>query len=56
MPDALKERLQALLDSQDRDGRLAPRERREALALVELSDMFTLMKLCAARSRKRKPA
>jgi hypothetical protein len=56
MPKALQERLQTLLDRQDRTGRLAPQERREALALVELNDFFSLMRPSVTRPRNRKPA
>ena len=42
---ALKDRLQELLDRQDRDGKLSARERREATALTELVDMLSLMRL-----------
>lgn len=54
MPPALQERLQELLDKQDRDGKLTPRERREASALTELADLLALMKIradLAAKSR-----
>ncbi len=53
MPPALHERLQDLLDRQDREGKLPPRERREAKALVELVDMLSLMKARAALQSKR---
>ncbi len=53
MPPALHERLQDLLDRQDRDGKLTPRERREAKALVELVDMLSLMKARTALQSKR---
>lgn len=49
MPPALHARLQDLLDRQDRDGKLPARERREALALTQLADLLTLMKLRARR-------
>jgi hypothetical protein len=49
LPPALDDRLQELLDRQDRDGKLSPRERREAIALTELVDMLSLMK---ARAHK----
>lgn len=45
LPPALNERLQKLLDRQDRDGKLTRRERREAEALAELVDMLSLMRL-----------
>jgi hypothetical protein len=50
LPAALHERLQALLDRQDREGKLSARERREAHALTELADLLTLMKLKARPS------
>ena len=46
-PPALHDRLQELLDQQDRTGRLSPRERREATVLTELVDMLSLMRLRA---------
>jgi hypothetical protein len=56
LPPALHDRLQDLLDRQDREGKLAPRERREAKALVELVDMLSLMKARAALTvKKRRP-
>jgi hypothetical protein len=51
MPAALEQRLQFLLDKQDESGGLAAGERREAEALVELSEMLTLMKLRARVGR-----
>jgi hypothetical protein len=54
LPPALHARLQELLDRLDYEGKLTRSEHREALALTELSDMLTLMKLKAERvSRKR---
>jgi hypothetical protein len=50
LPPALDDRLQELLDRQDRDGKLSPRERREAAALTELVDMLSLMKARAHRA------
>ena len=49
MPAALDARLQALLDQQDRDGKLPRSELREARALTELAEMLSLMKLRAER-------
>jgi hypothetical protein len=52
MPPALNERLQELLDKQDETGQLTAKEKREAEALVQLSEVFSLMKVraaCAAR-------
>ncbi len=45
MPRGLQSRLQELLDRQDQAGKLSRRERQEANALVELAEMFSLMKL-----------
>lgn len=54
LPPALDDRLQELLDRQDREGKLSPRERREAKALAELVDMLSLMKARAALTSKRR--
>jgi hypothetical protein len=56
MPPALHDRLQELLDRQDRDGKLSPRERGEAKALTELVDMLSLLKARAAASAKKRSA
>jgi hypothetical protein len=55
MPTALEKRLQSLLDKQDQSGKLPLAERREAEALVELSEMLSLMKV-RARVATRKDA
>lgn len=47
LPPALQERLQELLDRQDRTGKLSHKERREATALTELVDLLSLMRLRA---------
>jgi hypothetical protein len=52
MPPALNGRLQELLDKQDETGKLSRKERREAEALVQLAEVFSLMKLRAARAAK----
>jgi hypothetical protein len=49
MPAALDARLQELLDRQDRQGRLPPRDRREAYALAQVADMLSLLKLRTRR-------
>jgi hypothetical protein len=49
LPPALNVRLQELLDKQDQQGSLETSEREEALALTELVDMLSLMKLRAER-------
>jgi hypothetical protein len=51
LPPALHDRLQELLDRQDREGKLLARERREAEALVELVDLLTLMKIRAKQKK-----
>jgi hypothetical protein len=53
-PRALQERLQELLDRQDAEGKLSARERREANALVELVDLFSLMRIEAELASRRK--
>jgi hypothetical protein len=53
-PKALDERLQELLERQNTAGRLSPREKREARALVELVDMLALMKARAAAAEQRR--
>jgi hypothetical protein len=55
LPPALDDRLQELLDRQDREGKLAPRERNEAKALTELVDMLSLLKARVALSAKQRP-
>jgi len=52
LPVALDARLQELLDRQDHEGKLTRAERREALALTELAEMLTLMKLRADRTSR----
>ena len=46
-PKALDERLQHLLDEQDRLGRLSAAERREAEALVNIATTLSILKLGA---------
>lgn len=55
MPPALERRLQTLLDKQDEQGKLSIVEREEADALVELSEMLSLLKI-RARVRRGKDA
>jgi hypothetical protein len=52
MPPALQDRLQDLLDKQDRDGKLSARERKETVALTELVDMLALIKVRAELATK----
>jgi hypothetical protein len=53
LPPALHDRLQELLDRQDREGKLSRRERREATALAELVDMLSLMRLRSELAARR---
>jgi hypothetical protein len=53
---ALRDRLQELLDKQDAEGKLPPRERREATALAQLADMLALMKIRAKLAARLSPA
>ncbi|MFV1967694.1 MAG: hypothetical protein ACC628_19870 [Pirellulaceae bacterium] len=53
LPSALDDRLQGLLDCQDEQGTLDPRDRREAEALTQLVDMLALMKLRAEAAQNR---
>ena len=54
LPRALDDRLHDLLDKQDREGKLSPRERREAGALTQLADMLSVMRMRAELAAKRK--
>jgi hypothetical protein len=47
MPRALDQRLTELLDKRDLQGKLTPKERKEAQALADLSEWLSLMKLRA---------
>ena len=49
LPNALDDRLQHLLDRQDRGERLTPAERQEAEALVNLAELLSLLQLRARR-------
>ena len=49
-PPALNNRLQYLLDQQDRGGELSEEQRNEAEALCNLVDMLALLKLRAERA------
>lgn len=50
LPRALDRRLTELLDKQDLEGKLTAKERKEAEALVELSEWLSFMKLRARLS------
>ncbi len=54
LPPALNARLHDLLDRQDREGKLSRQEKREARALVELTETFSLLRLRAKRAAKQK--
>ena len=54
LPRALHDRLQELLDRQDRTGKLSAKERREATALTELVDVLSVMRLRAKTAAHRK--
>lgn len=49
LPAGLNERLQNLLDKQDRGNRLTTSERLEAEGLVEMAEMLSLLRLKAQR-------
>lgn len=49
LPSGVQERLQELLDRQDRGHTLTPSERREAEGLVDLADLLSLLRLRAER-------
>jgi len=50
LPEAVADRLQALLDQQDAGQALTPSERREAEGLVNLAEFLTLLRLRAERT------
>lgn len=50
LPDAVQQRLQALLDRQDAGQPLTDAERREAEGLVDLADFLSLLKLRSERA------
>jgi hypothetical protein len=50
LPRGVDERLQGLLDRQDRGEELTPDERREAEGLVDLAELLSLLKLRAQRA------
>lgn len=51
LPPGVNDRLQALLDRQDRGVSLSEAERREAEGLVDLVEFLSLLRLRAERSR-----
>jgi hypothetical protein len=51
LPQAVDDRLQTLLDRQDRGIELKDEERREAEGLVELAELLSLLKLRAERAQ-----
>ena len=50
LPRGVDERLQGLLDRQDRGEELSPDERREAEGLVDLAELLSLLRLRAQRA------
>ncbi len=50
LPDGVEQRLQNLLDKQDRGEELTPAERVEAEGLVDLAELLTLLKMRARRA------
>ncbi len=50
LPRGVDDRLQGLLDRQDRGEELTPDERREAKGLVDLAEFLSLLKLRAQRA------
>jgi hypothetical protein len=50
LPKGVNERLQELLDRQDRGEALTPAERTEAEGLVELSELLSLLRLRTQRT------
>ena len=49
LPERGQHRLQELLDKQDTDPELSPDEKREAEGLVDLADLFSLLRLRSER-------
>lgn len=52
LPPGVNERLQSLLDRQDRGEPLTERERREAEGLVDLAELLALLRLRAQRAQR----
>ena len=50
LPKSVNNRLQSLLDRQDRGEKLTSAERKEAEGLVELAEMLSLLRLKAERN------
>ncbi len=50
LPRGVDDRLQALLDRQDQDGKLTAGERREAEGLVDLAELLSFLRLRAQRA------
>jgi len=55
LPPGVDDRLQELLDRQDRGEELTPEQRREAEGLTELSDLLSLLRLRAQRTWREQP-
>ena len=52
LPPGVDERLQALLDRQDRGETLTASERKEAAGLIDLAEMLSLLSLRAQRAER----
>ena len=55
LPPGVNERLQGLLDRQDRGERLTDSERKEAEGLVDLAELLSLLQLRAQRVWREEP-
>lgn len=52
LPKAVNDRLQLLLDRQDRGEKLTAEEKREASGLVELAEMLSLIRLRSEKANR----
>ena len=50
LPKSVNRRLQELLDKQSQEGKVSRAERQEAVGLVNLAEMLTLLRLRAERA------
>jgi hypothetical protein len=55
LPPGVDDRLQQLLDRQDRGETLTPSERREAEGLVDLAELLSLLRLRTQRAFRENP-
>jgi len=54
VPPAANERLQQLLDHQDRGDELSAAERKEAEGLVDMAELLSLLRLRAGRAARKR--